>query len=97
MKSLHETKVEEDITSKVRTLKMKRTLHYTSIDDTLGQSRAEKEILDFLLTSKLNGTPVQVKYEPQIEGLGKPDFFLPEYDLFIEHMRVRTPVDLRAY
>jgi DNA helicase-4 len=85
VKSLHETKVEEDIVDKVSTLAMKKTLPYTSIDDTHVQSRAEKEILDFLLTSKLNGTPIHVKYEPQIENLGKPDFFLPKYDLFIEH------------
>jgi len=85
VKSLHETEVEEDIANKVSTLAMKKTLPYTSIDDTHVQSRAEKEILDFLLTSKLNGNPIHVKYEPQIEDLGKPDFFLPEYDLFIEH------------
>jgi len=84
VKSLHETKVEEDITSKIGTLEMKKALPYKAIDDTSVQSRAEKEILDFLLTSKLDGTPIQVEYEPQIEGLGKPDFYLPEYDLFIE-------------
>jgi len=85
VKSLHDTEVEEDITNKASTLKMKRTLPYTSIDDTRVQSRAEKEILDFLLTSKLNETPVHVEYEPEMEGLGRPDFHLPEYDLFIEH------------
>jgi len=85
VKSLHETEVEEDFTDKVSTLKMKRTLPYTSIDDTRVQSRAEKEILDCLLTSKLNGAPINVEYEPEIEGLGRPDFYLPDYDLFIEH------------
>ncbi len=85
VKSLHDTVVEEDITSRVSTLEMKRTLPYTSINDTHVQSRAEKEILDFLLTSKVNGKPIHVEYEPDIEDLGKPDFYIPEYDLFIEH------------
>jgi len=85
VKSLHETEVEKDVANKVSTLAMKKTLPYTSIDDTQVQSRAEKEILDFLLTSKLSGNLIHVRYEPQIEELGKPDFFLPEYDLFIEH------------
>lgn len=85
VKSLHDTEVEEDIMNKVSTLEMKRTLPYISINDKQVQSRAEKEILDFLLTSKLSGAPIQVEYEPRIEGLGRPDFFLPEYDLFIEH------------
>jgi len=83
VKSIHEA--EEDLTDKLGTLKMRRTRPYTSIDDTRVQSRAEKEILDFLLTSKINGTPIRVKYEPEIEDLGKPDFYLPKYDLFIEH------------
>jgi len=85
VKFLHEPEVEEDVTNKEGTLALRKTLPYTSIDDTRVKSRAEKEILDFLLTSKFNGTPIQVKYEPEIEGLGRPDFHLPEYDLFIEH------------
>jgi len=85
VKSLHDTVMEEDITAKVSALKMKRTMPYTSINDTRVQSRAEKEILDFFLTSKLNGALIRVEYEPDIEDLGKPDFYLPEYDLFIEH------------
>ena len=85
VKSIRETEAEEDLTDKLGTLKMRRTRPYTSIDDTLVQSRAEKEILDFLLTSEINGTRINVKYEPEIEDLGKPDFYLPKYDLFIEH------------
>jgi len=85
VKSLHDTEVKEDPTAQVSTIKMKRTLPYTSINDIHVQSRAEKEIMDFLLTSKLNEAPIMVEYEPEIEELGRPDFRLPEYDLFIEH------------
>jgi DNA helicase-4 len=85
VKSLHESKMEENLADKVTRLQMKKRLPYTSIDDTKVQSRAEKEILDFLLTSKINGAPVKVEYEPETRDLGRPDFYLPEYDLFIEN------------
>jgi len=85
VKSLHEREAEEHNTNKVSTLQMRKPLPYTSLDGTNVQSRAEKEILDFLLTSKINGAPVKVEYEPEIKGLGRPDFYLPEYDLFIEN------------
>jgi len=85
VKSLHDTEVKEAPTAQLSTLEMKRTLPYTSINDIHVQSRAEKEILDFLLTSKLNEAPILVEYEPEIEKLGKPDFCMPKYDLFIEH------------
>lgn len=85
VKSLHIPEVKENITNKEDTLAMKKASPYTSIDNTRVKSMAEKEILDFLLTSKLNGTLIQVEYEPETEDLGRPDFHLPEYDLFIEH------------
>jgi len=85
VKSLHDTEVKRDTAAQLGTLRLKRSLPYTSINDKQVQSRAEKEILDFLLTSKLNEKLIQVEYEPEIKDLGKPDFYIPEYDLFIEH------------
>jgi DNA helicase-4 len=85
VKSLHETSAGESLADKVARLQTRKRLPYTAIDDTKVQSGAEKEILNFLLTSKINGTPVKVEYEPEIGNLGRPDFYLPEYDLFIEN------------
>jgi DNA helicase-4 len=45
---------------------------------------AEKEILDFFLTNKLNGQTVTIEYEPDVHTF-RPDFCLKDYDLFIEH------------
>lgn len=57
---------------------------YISIDGTRVKSKAEKEIMDCLLTYKINGEPIIVEYEPDVGGF-RPDFFLPRYDIFIEH------------
>jgi DNA helicase-4 len=85
VKSLHETELEEDSRGKEKDLALMKLLSYTSINNTRVKSRAEKEILDFFLTNKLNGRPIEIEYEPEIVGLGRPDFHLTEYDLFIEH------------
>jgi DNA helicase-4 len=58
--------------------------NYVSIDGTRVNSKAEKEIMDCLLTRKINGKPILVRYEPDVEGF-RPDFHLPQYDVFIEH------------
>lgn len=57
---------------------------YISIDGTGVKSKAEKEIMDCLLTHKINGEPILVRYEIDVGGF-RPDFFLPQYDIFIEH------------
>lgn len=84
-KTLHDKETEEDsFRIKEETLKYARERAYFSIDNTRVNSRAEKEIMDFFLTNKLNGEPIAVQYEPDIDGF-RPDFYLPKYDLFIEH------------
>jgi len=85
VKSLHETEQQEDTRSKEEDIAFMKFMPYTSIDNTRVKSRAEKEILDFFLTSKLNGHSIKIEYEPEIAGLGRPDFRLTEYDLFVEH------------
>ncbi|MDH5461644.1 MAG: UvrD-helicase domain-containing protein, partial [Candidatus Bathyarchaeota archaeon] len=85
VKALHETERKEDSRGREENLTFLKLMSYTSIDNTRVQSRAEKEILDFFLTNKLNGHSVQIEYEPEIVGLGRPDFHLTKYDLFIEH------------
>jgi DNA helicase-4 len=82
--SIHDVD-EQDLIERNRSLKVKRVLPYTSLNNIRVKSRAEKEIFDFLLANKLNGHPVRVAYENEVENVGKPDFYLPDYDLYIEH------------
>jgi len=90
VKTLHDPEPQEEYKRKENTLAYKKILPYTSIDNTRVKSRAEKEILDFFLTNKLNGEPIKIEYEPTVAGFSnhlarKPDFWLARYDLFIEH------------
>jgi len=84
VKTLNEKETEEDVKTKVEVLEYARERSYLSINRTRVNSRAEKEILDFFLMHKLNGRPVVVKYEPDINGF-RPDFHLQQYNLFVEH------------
>jgi len=54
---------------------------YFSINNTRVNSRAEKEIIDFFLMHKLNGEPIVVVYEPNVDAcmhleMGKPSIKL---------------------
>jgi DNA helicase-4 len=59
-----------------------------SINGTKVNSKAEKEIINCLLTHKINGKPLIVGYEPDVGGF-RPDFYLPQFDIFIEHWGLR--------
>ena len=84
VKTLHNKETEEDVKIKAETLAYAQERSYFSIDNTKVNSQAEKEIMDLFLTLKLDGKPITVQYEPDIGGF-RPDFYLPQYDLFIEH------------
>lgn len=82
-KTLHD-KDEQDFESKEESLQYLQKQTYFSINRTAVRSRAEKEIMDFFLTNKLNDKPITIVYEPDLPDF-RPDFCIPEYDLFIEH------------
>jgi DNA helicase-4 len=84
-KTLHESNEPNELAEKVDSIRTKGAFPYTALNNEQVKSRAEKEILDFILTNKLNKNPVKVQYEREIENVGKPDFYLPDYDLYIEH------------
>lgn len=84
VKTLHDKETKENSETKDEALTYARERAYYSINNTRVNSRAEKEILDFFSTHKLNGKPIGVQYEPDADGF-RPDFYLPKYDLFIEH------------
>lgn len=84
VKVLHDDKKATVFADKAETLEYAKERAYSSINNTLVKSRAEKEIMDFFLMNKLNDESILVDYEPDLPGF-KPDFGLPKYDLFIEH------------
>ncbi|HLE74627.1 MAG TPA: UvrD-helicase domain-containing protein [Candidatus Bathyarchaeia archaeon] len=65
-------------------LSQKEISAYVSINNTHVNSRAEKEIMDFFLTHKINGKQIEIEYEPEVAEF-RPDFRLTEFDLYIEH------------
>jgi DNA helicase-4 len=83
-KTLYDYDEKESVKTKNEALTYAHEQTCYAINRTKVNSRAEKEIMDFLLTSKLNGKPIEVKYEPDL-SVFRPDFYLPEYDLYIEH------------
>jgi len=84
VKTLHDRETREDVETKDEALTYARERSYFSIDNKQVNSRAEKDILDFFLMHKLDGKSVEVKYEPDVDVF-RPDVYLPQYDLFIEH------------
>ncbi len=85
IKSIHENDLNNEPTEEISSIRTRSTFPYTAINNEPVKSHAEKQIFDFLLTNKLNNRPIKVEYEHEIENVGKPDFYLPEYDLYIEH------------
>jgi DNA helicase-4 len=84
VKTIHDKDEEATIADKEAGLAYAKGRSYFSIDNTQIRSRAEKEIMDFLLVNKLNARPILVNYEPDVSGF-RPDFYLPQHALFIEH------------
>ena len=84
VKTLYDKEEKEDEKAKDEALSYAKERTYYTLNITKVKSRAEKEIMDFFLTHKLNGKNITVKYEPDVNGF-RPDFYLPEYDIFIEH------------
>jgi DNA helicase-4 len=87
VKNLDDKEEKEDEKTKDEALSYAKERTYYALDKTRVKSRAEKEIMDFFLTHKLNGKNIAVKYEPDVNGF-RPDFYLPEYDLYIEHWAI---------
>ncbi len=84
VKTLHDKEKKETGEANGISLEYAIKQAYVSIDRTQVNSRAEKEIIDFFLIHKLNGKKIIVEYEPDVGGF-RPDFYLPQYDLYIEH------------
>ena len=100
-------KEETDFSKKAEYYQYMSNLSYTALNGIKVKSEAERTILNFLLTHTINGKAIQVKYESPatwmkyLDKHGKeknprPDFFLPDFSIYIEHWAIdknaRVPV-----
>ena len=92
-------KTEEDFTTKEDYYKYKRLLKYIALDSTPIKSEAEREIINFFITHNLNGKKLTICYEDEAEWMKyknsdgkeivpKPDFFFPDYNIYLEHWAI---------
>ena len=92
-------KEEKNFTKKEEFCHYMQNLSYTALDGTKVKSEAERTILNFFLTHTINQKAIHCTYESPATWMNyldsqgrerspKPDFFLPEFDLYLEHWAV---------
>jgi len=85
--------VETDFETKEKQYKYMRELRYTALNGVKVKSEAERDILNFFITHNFKGKKVNIGYETPAEwmkdGSGgdapRPDFFFPDFNLYLEH------------
>jgi DNA helicase-4 len=76
-----------------------QNLTYTTLDGKKVKSEGERTIFNFLFTHKINEKYINFRYEHPAEWMNyknekdeiktpKPDFYLPEYNIYIEHWAI---------
>ncbi|MBN1601977.1 MAG: UvrD-helicase domain-containing protein, partial [Chitinispirillaceae bacterium] len=92
-------KVKSDFEKKEDFYRYQRSLMYSALDGTKVKSEAEREILNYFLTHKLNDQKIKIIYEHPAywmkyrnengeEIIPKPDFYFPDYDIYLEHWAI---------
>ena len=92
-------KEKADFEKKEEFYNYQRSLNYTALDGTKVKSESEREILNFFLMHNLNGKKINVIYENPAEWMKykdsngkeytpKPDFYFPDFDLYLEHWAI---------
>jgi len=90
------TKPETAFEEKEEYYKYMRNLTYKVLDGKKVKSEAEREIMNFFISHYINGNKIKILYESPAEwmkyngengehNVPRPDFFLPDYDIYIEH------------
>ena len=90
---------EVDFEKKEEFYNYQRSLTYTALDGTKVKSEAEREILNFFLMHKLNGKEIKIIYEHPADWMKyknengeeitpKPDFYFPDFDIYLEHWAI---------
>lgn len=92
-------KQESDFKTKNEWYQYMRNLTYTTLDGKKVKSEGERAIFNFLFTHKINEKYINFRYEHPAEWMNyknekgeiktpRPDFFLPEYNIYIEHWAI---------
>ena len=92
-------KEKTDFKKKEEFYKYQRNLTYTALDGTKVKSEAERKIMNFFIIHNLNGKRIKIIYENPAnwmkykkedgtDYIPKPDFYFPEYDLYLEHWAI---------
>lgn len=90
---------EADFEKKEEFYNYQRNLDYTTLDGTKVKSESEREIMNFFLMHNLNGNKINIIYENPAEWMKykndngkeytpKPDFYFPDFDLYLEHWAI---------
>jgi len=100
-------KTEIDFSKKAEYYQYLSNLSYTALNGVSVKSEAECTILNYFLTHTINGKHIQVVYESPATWMTyfkegkkmnpKPDFFLPEFNLYIEHWAVDKEGNVPAW
>ena len=92
-------KQEADFEKKEEFYNYQQSLRYTALDGTKVKSESEREILNFFLMHKLDGNEIKIIYENPAEWMKyknengeeiipKPDFYFPDFDIYLEHWAI---------
>jgi DNA helicase-4 len=92
-------KQESDFKTKNEWYQYIRNIAYTTLDGKKVKSEGERKIFNFLFTHKINQKSIKFYYECPAKWMNyknekgeintpKPDFFLPEYKIYIEHWAI---------
>ncbi len=89
------TKPETAFEEKEEYYKYMGNLTYKTLNGKDVKSEAEREIMNFFITHYINGNNIEILYESPAEWMKyigengehvpEPDFFLPDYDIYLEH------------
>jgi DNA helicase-4 len=90
---------ESDFETREEFYRFMRNQSYVALNGVQVKSEAEKAILNFFLSHRLNGREVDIRYEAKASWMQyrnnknqiitpRPDFYLPDFDVYIEHWAV---------
>jgi DNA helicase-4 len=84
VRAFRDNRPQEDSQEKEDNLALKQAMSYVALNNKHVRSLAEREILNFFLMNKLNDERIEIEYEHDMHNF-LPDFWLPKFDLHIEH------------
>jgi len=101
-------KKEADFPTKAEYHDYMRNLRYETLNSTKVKSEAEKEIMNFFLSHKINDKPIKILYESPAKWMSykskknkktapKPDFYLSDFNIYLEHWALNEKGEIPAW